>query len=145
MDFIDRLINALTETHPIHPMLVHFPIALTGAGALFILIAAWKKNSALEQAAFANITLAFLGALAAAFTGIRSNIETYEGAAPNAMWKITLATFLILISGATSYVRWRNPNLFESKSRLIYIAAHLISFGLALTLAFLGGVILYGF
>jgi len=145
MEIINQVIHALTETHPIHPMLVHFPIALTGAGALFILIAAWRKNNTLEVAAFANITLAFFGALAAAFTGIRSNIETYDGTAPNAMAKITLALILILITGATAYSRWRNPKLFESPARPIYISAYVISFAIVLVLAFLGGVILYGY
>jgi uncharacterized membrane protein len=145
MEFIDQIVHALTETHPIHPMFVHFPIALTGAGALFILIAAWKKNNVLEVAAFANMTLAFFGALVAAFTGIRSNIETYDGLAPNAMTKITLASILILITGATAYARLRNPKVFESSYRLIYISAYLISFIIVLVLAFLGGVILYGF
>jgi uncharacterized membrane protein len=145
MELINKVIHALTVTHPIHPMLVHFPIALTGAGAFFILIAVWKKNYALEIAAYANITLAFFGALAAAFTGIRSNIESYGGEAPNASLKITLASVLILITGITAYLRWRNPKLFESPAKAIYISAYLISFAIALVLAFLGGVILYGY
>ena len=145
MEIINRIIHALTQTHPIHPMLVHFPIALTGAAALFILIAAWKKNASLEQAAFANMVLAFFGAIAAALTGIRSNIVDYDGAAPNAMLKIALGTLLILITGITTLSRWRNPNLFASSARLIYISAYLISFALVLALAFLGGVILYGY
>ena len=145
MEFINRLIHTLTEVHPLHPMLVHFPIALTGAGALFILIAAWRKNDSLEQAAFANIVLAFLGALAAVFTGISSNIQNYDGEAPNAPVKITLATILIIITGITIFARWRNPGLFESRARYLYIAAYFVSFAIVLVLAFLGGVILYGF
>lgn len=31
MDFFTRLIHALTQVHPLHPMIVHFPIANTGA------------------------------------------------------------------------------------------------------------------
>ena len=145
MEFINRLIHTLTEVHPLHPMLVHFPIALTGAAALFILIAAWKKNNTLEQAAFANIMLAFLGALAAAFTGVRSNIQNYDGAAPNAMVKITLATIFLIITGITIVARWRNPGLLDGRAKSLYISSYLISFGIVLVLAFLGGVILYGF
>ncbi|MEW6405024.1 MAG: DUF2231 domain-containing protein [Chloroflexota bacterium] len=145
MEFINRLIHTLTEVHPLHPMLVHFPIALTGAGALFILIAAWRKNNTMEQAAFANIILAFLGAIAAAATGILSNLENYDGAAPNAMVKISLATLFLIITGTTIFARWRNPGLLQGSTKILYISAYLISFAIVLVLAFLGGVILYGF
>ena len=48
MDFFSRLITALTVTHPLHPMIVHFPIALTGAAAFFILLALWRRSPVLE-------------------------------------------------------------------------------------------------
>ena len=145
MELIQRIIHALTQLHPLHPMLVHFPIALTGAGALFILLAVWKKNSALEQAAFANIVLASFGTVAAGITGMMDNIKNYDGAAPNVMWKMLLATTLLLVTAWTSIARWRNPNLFESRAKPFYVTAYFVSFLLAITLAFLGGIILYGF
>jgi len=145
MEFINRVIHALTELHPTHPMLVHFPIALSGAAFLFILLAAWRNNSALEQAAFANIVLACLGTIAAGITGVMDNVKNYEGAAPNAGTKIILATTLFLLTAGISIVRFRNPNLFQQGNRFLYIASYGISFAIALTLAFLGGVILYGF
>lgn len=145
MNFFERVIRALTETHPIHPMLVHFPIALTGAAAFFILLAIWRRNKALEQIAFANIVLAAFGTIAAGVTGMMSNANTYDSAAPNAMLKMILASLLFLITAATSLARWHNPDLFETHAKPIYAAAYFISFALALTLAFLGGIILYGF
>ena len=145
MEFINRVIHALTEVHPTHPMFVHFPIALSGAAFLFILLAVWRKSSSLEQAAFANIVLAFLGTIAAAATGIMDNAKNYEGAAPNAGTKIILATTLFLLTGGISLVRFRNPNLFQQGNRFLYVASYGLSFAIALVLAFLGGVILYGF
>jgi uncharacterized membrane protein len=145
MEFINRVIHALTEVHPTHPMVVHFPIALSGAAFLFILLAAWRRNSSLEQAAFANIVLAFLGTIAAAVTGIMDNAKNYEGAAPNAGTKIILAITLFLLTGAISLFRFRNPNLFQQGNRFLYVASYGLSFAIALVLAFLGGVILYGF
>jgi len=145
MEFINRVIHALTELHPTHPMLVHFPIALTGAAFLFVLLAAWRNNSSLEQAAFANIVLAFLGTIAAGVTGIRDNVNNYEGAAPNAGMKIILATILFLLTAGISLVRYRNPDLFQQGNRFLYVASYGVSFAIALVLAFLGGVILYGF
>ena len=61
MDFLDRLITALTETHPIHPMVVHFPIALSGAAALFILIALIKKDESFEKIAYAVRDVSLIG------------------------------------------------------------------------------------
>ena len=145
MEFINRVIHALTELHPTHPMLVHFPIALSGAAFLFILLAAWRNSSSLEQAAFANIVLASLGTVAAGITGYLDNIKNYLGDAPNASTKIILAISLFLLTAGISIVRFRNPNLFQQGNRFLYVAAYGVSFAIALVLAFLGGVILYGF
>lgn len=145
MEFINRVIHALTELHPTHPMLVHFPIALTGAAFLFILLAYWRNSPALEQTAFANIVLASLGTVAAGVTGIIDNVKNYVGDAPNASTKIVLATTLLILTAGISIVRYRNPDLFQKANRFLYIASYGVSFAIALVLAFLGGVILYGF
>jgi uncharacterized membrane protein len=126
-------------------MLVHFPIALSGAAFLFILLAYWRKSASLEQAAFANIVLATLGTIAAGVTGIMDNINNYVGEAPNAGAKIVLAALLLILTGGISLARYRNPGLFQKANPFLYAASYGVSFGIALVLAFLGGVILYGF
>jgi uncharacterized membrane protein len=145
MDFIDRFITAITQTHPLHPMIVHFPIALSGAAFLFVLVAVWKKNDLFEKMAFANIVLTVFGSIAAGLTGLYDNQVNYLGDAANANVKIILATALLIVSGATAIVRWRQPDVFNSSGRAVYIGGYVISFVLTLILAFLGGVILYGF
>jgi len=144
MDLINRIIHAITQVHPLHPMLVHFPIALTGAALFFILLALWKNKEFFEQAAFANIALATVSTLAAGATGLYDNQVNYVGEAPNAGLKITLAIVLFLVTSTTAITRWKKPDLIK-KSKGLYVAAYFVSFGLALVLAFLGGVILYGF
>ena len=144
MDFINRIIHAITQTHPLHPMVVHFPIALTGAASFFILLALWKNKEFFERAAFANIALATVSTVVAGITGMYDNQVNYEGDAPNAGLKMILATVLLLVTTVTAIARWRNPDLFD-KSKVLYVAAYFVSFSLALVLAFLGGVILYGF
>lgn len=145
MDFINRVINALTQLHPTHPMFVHFPIALTGAAFLFILLAYWRKNTSLEQTAFANMVLAAITTVVAGVTGYLDNIKNYVGEAPNAGTKIILATVLFFLTSGISIFRFRNPQLFHTGNSILYIASYGISFAIALVLAFLGGVILYGF
>ena len=146
MIFIDRLINALFNLHPLHTMVVHFPIALTGAALFFILLAILKKSSNLEKVAFADLALATLSVIAAGLTGMRDNINIYSGDAPNANVKIILAIALLIILGLTSIWRWKRPEIFTGRAtRWIYICAYVVSFFLASVLGFLGGVIVYGF
>jgi len=145
MDLINRIVHALTELHPTHPMFVHFPIALTGAAFLFILLAYWRKNPSLEQTAFANIVLASLGTIVAGITGYLDNLKNYVGEAPNANAKIVLAITLFILTAGISLVRFRNPDLFRKANPILYMASYGLCFGIALVLAFLGGVILYGF
>jgi len=145
MEFINRLIHTLTEVHPTHPMFVHFPIALTGAAFFFILLAYWRNNAALEQTAFANIVLAAVSTIVAGVTGYLDNLKNYVGEAPNANAKIVLAIALFLLTTGLSIVRLRNPQMFQKTNPLLYMASYGLSFAIALVLAFLGGVILYGF
>lgn len=145
MDFFNRLIVAVTELHPTHPMFVHFPIALTAAAFFFILLAAWRNNPALEFTAFANMALASISTVVAGFTGAMDNLKNYDGDAPNASVKMLLAILLFLLTTGLSLARHRNPQLFQQSNRLLYVGAYGLSFVIALVLAFLGGVILYGF
>jgi uncharacterized membrane protein len=144
MTFILRVIHAL-KTQPPHPLFVHFPIALTGAALFFILLALWKKREILEKIAFANISLAAVSTIVTPIVGFRDNIFFYHGGAPNYIVKIILASCLFLITTATAIIRWRNPRLFESRGKAIYVASYFVCFALAAVLGFLGAVIVYGF
>jgi uncharacterized membrane protein len=144
MNLILTFLQTLAK-HPIHPMVVHFPIGLTGAAAFFILLALWKKNKILEQIAFADIALASVSTLVAGITGMRDNIANFNGAAPNVGWKIALAIILLVVTALTSYFRWKDDKLFEKPStRALYVAAYFVSFALAAMLGFLGGIIVFG-
>jgi uncharacterized membrane protein len=146
MDFILRIYHDLTHVHPPHPMVVHFPIALTGAALFFILLALWRRSHICEQIAFADLALATVCAIPAAAFGIRDNIILFGGKAPNHDAKIILAIIFFLISTVTIGVRWKRKIMFQDKaSQLFYAAACFICFALVAVLAFLGGVITYGF
>jgi uncharacterized membrane protein len=145
MDLIQRIIHAITQLHPPHPMTVHFPIGLTGAALFFILLAIWRRSEILEKVAFANISLATVSTVVAAILGIRDNLALYNNLAPNHVAKIILAISLFLVTTATALARWRNPDLFHARTaRAFYFLAYFVSFGIAIVLGFLGGVIVYG-
>jgi uncharacterized membrane protein len=142
---IQQVIHALTQVHPPHPIVVHFPIALTGAALFFILLALWRRDDILEKVAFANISLATASTIVAAILGIRDNLHYFNGAAPNHSTKIVLAIILFVVTTVTVLIRWRNPGLMNARyAKWIYVLAYLVSFALASILGFLGGVIVYG-
>ena len=145
-EFLSRLFTALTELHPLHSMLVHFPIAFTGAGLLFIILALWRRSEGLERAAFYNITLATITSVLAGFSGYRDYIVRYEGDAPLANIKIFLGISLFILTAIVAFSRWRQAEvLWKPTTMILYLLGFAGSFALAVTLAFLGGVILYGF
>ena len=145
MEFITRIINAIFEIHPLHSMTVHFPIALTGAALLFLVLALWRRNEALEQAAFYLIAMSAISTVIAAVTGYRDNIVRFEGEAPLVSAKIFLALTLFVLTVGITVSRWRDREiLWKPSTMVIYVVAFAGSFLLAATLGFLGGVILYG-
>lgn len=142
---INQIINAVVNIHPWHSMTVHFPIGLTGAAFLFILLARWRRNESLEHAAFFVITLAALSTIVAAITGIRDNQVRFEGTAPYVTVKIFLGSTLFLLTTIIAVTRWRRREvLWSPATTVLYLAGFAGSFLLAITLGFIGGVILYG-
>lgn len=141
INIIKTLLN-----HPIHPVLVHFPIGLTGGAVFFIVIALiWNRQKVLEKIAFANLALSVPAVIAAMTMGIADNINRYAGKAANHTYKIVFASILLVVVAATSYARWQNQNLFEQKNtKYLYVAAFFVAFIIALILGFLGGVIVFG-
>lgn len=145
MDLLGRVINALINVHPLHSMVVHFPIGLTGAALLFIVLALWWRNESLEKSAFFTITLAAISTVVAAITGIRDNLVRFDGDAPLANVKIFLGITLFVLTTITVLSRRRQPEILWTPSTMVlYLAAFFASFTLAVVLGFIGGVILYG-
>jgi uncharacterized membrane protein len=146
MDQFLQIIRSVFIVHPIHPLIVHFPIALTGAALFFMLLALWRRNDFLEKVAFANISLASVSTLAAGLAGLLDNARFFGGQAPNHIVKIILAITLLLVSSLTAILRWRKPNLFHAGAgKVFYVAAYFIGFALASVLGYLGGGIVYGY
>ena len=146
MDLIANIVHALTVTHPLHTLMVHFPIALTAVAALFIVLALWRRSEPLENAAFFNLALAAVSTIVAGITGYRDNVIRFNGAAPMVNLKIFMASSLLILTTVTCVVRWRQRQiLWTPTTMVLYLAAFGGCFALAATLGFIGGVIVYGF
>jgi uncharacterized membrane protein len=145
MALIQSIIHALLVVQPPHPIFVHFPIALISAAFFFLLLAFWRKSDILEKIAFANICLAAVSIIVAGFFGIRDNAVIFKGAAPNHIAKIAIASILFVLTSAIALLRWRNPELFHSRHKALYLIGHFVCFALVSVQGFLGGIIVYGF
>ncbi len=142
---INQIINAIVNIHPWHSMVVHFPIGLTGAALLFIVLARWRRNESLEHAAFFVIALAAASTIVAGATGIRDNLVRFDGNAPFVPVKIFLGITLFILTTSIAVTRWRRRELlWNPTTTMLYLAGFAGSFLLAITLGFIGGVILYG-
>ena len=142
---ISQIVNAVINVHPWHSMFVHFPIGLTGAAFLFILLARWRRNESLEHAAFFVIALAAASTIVAGLTGLRDDVVRFDGAAPFTPVKIFLGITLLILTTTLAVTRWRRREvLWKPTTTVLYLAGFAISFLLAITLGFIGGVILYG-
>jgi uncharacterized membrane protein len=106
---------SLLHHHP-HPLILHFPIALTGAALFFIILALIWRIEILEEIAFTNISLAAVSTIVAAIFGIRDNLSYYIGTASYYTTKIIFAIILFILITTLALVRWRNPNLFTNRS-----------------------------
>ncbi len=145
MDVIGQIINAILNVHPLHSPIVHFPIGLTGGALVFIVLARWRRNESMEHAAFYMIALAAISTIAAGVTGMRDNLVRFEGGAPLVLPKIVLAITLFILTTVTAVSRWRNREvLWSPRTTILYLGAFAGSFLIAVTLGFMGGVILYG-
>jgi uncharacterized membrane protein len=145
-EFISRLFTAIFENHPWHVPVTHFPIALTGAALLFLVLALWRRSEALERAAFYNMALAALMTIVASITGVRDNLVRFEGEAPYANIKVFLAITLLVLTVVLTVSRSRSAELlWKPTTMILYLLGFAASFFLAAVLGFLGGVILYGF
>lgn len=86
------------ETSHLHPMIVHFPIALLMVGFLFDAISLFSKKEIFSTAGLYLLILGTLGVVAAYFSGtfagggitetgsLKQALETHEGAAELALW-----------------------------------------------------------
>jgi hypothetical protein len=108
-------------------------------------VARWRRNESLEQAAFYVIALAAVSTIVAGVTGVRDNLVRFDGAAPFVPVKIFLGITLFVLTTVIAVTRWRKREvLWSPATTVLYLAGFAGSFLLAITLGFIGGMILYG-
>lgn len=134
---------------PLHPRLVHFPVALliTGSVAALLYLLGWRR-SWLPVVAWAAILVGWLSLFAAVLSGlIDQNRATLSPAAVQALnLHIAVGFGLIITYGLLLYERLRSPAALDSPSRRLWQLLLLV-LGIVMIVieGFLGGQLVYRF
>ncbi|MBI3812008.1 MAG: DUF2231 domain-containing protein [Nitrospirae bacterium] len=131
--------------HPLHPMVVHFPIALLSTAVIFEILGFLKQRESFRQFGFWLLAIGLTAGIVAAGFGFWGEGAAKAGGVPEAAIDrhesfaiATLITFgLLLIYRRWARDRW-TPGL-----RAIYISAALAGFVLLGTTGFFGGELVF--
>lgn len=139
-----RLVSMILARHP-HPVSVHFPIALSLAGALFALLGVVLSSETLETAGFYNLVFGAVMSPPAIGAGLLSWWYNYGGAwTPIFRKKIVLSVLYLIVAGAAIAVRLL---LAGTQGAIpwdwVYVALAAALPPVAMSLGFLGGKITF--
>lgn len=130
--------------HPLHPMTVHFPIALYLLGTLLTLIYLIHGQAEVERFAYWSFLLSELAAIVASFVGLidQSRLELADPRRANINTHITFGVALLIINGVLIYMRFRWEDVLV-RYRWVYLGLMILGVGLVLITAWLGGELVY--
>jgi uncharacterized membrane protein len=128
--------------HPIHPMLIVFPLALLSVGVLFDALYLATRTDELARFAFYAITVGLVGGLAAALFGLIDWMAVPAGTRAKRIGAFhgvgnVVVVLLFVVSWAT-----RLGDLEYAPSMLPFVLG-LIGLGIALVTAWLGAELVY--
>jgi uncharacterized membrane protein len=133
---------ALLAGHAQHPVIIHFPIALFIASAVFELLAVWRKQPLFASVAYYNLLGAALTLPLAIATGLGAWQWQLEGATlkGNLMLHLICALSSASLIFFLSWMRWR----FRAKGispGLAYFAVTFLTLMMITLTGHLGGIL----
>ncbi|RME74124.1 MAG: DUF2231 domain-containing protein [Chloroflexi bacterium] len=130
--------------HPLHPMTVHFPIALFLLGVLLTLVYLRRGQPEYDRFAFLSLMLSELAALVASLTGLLDqNLLAFDDPRRQAVNPhITAAVALLVVNGLLVYMRLKWPDVLVRR-RAAYLGLMAAGTAVLLATAWLGGELVY--
>jgi uncharacterized membrane protein len=128
--------------HPIHPMLVVFPLGLLGISVLFDLLYLFTRNEFFPVVSYWNIAAGVIAGLAAALFGLLDwlNIPGGTRAKTVGLWHAFGNVVLVLLFALAWFLRRDAPNFAPGTLPLVF---ELTGAGLSLLTGWLGGEMVY--
>ena len=130
--------------HPIHPMLIPFPIALWIFSLVADLIFLWRGNPAWEWVAFYTLAGGIVGALLAAVFGIIDYFGIKNRKASSiAAWHARINVLALLIFAGSFYLRTTGGAGLVNRSLTIPVALSVVGVILITISGWLGGELVF--
>lgn len=107
----------------LHPMVVHFPIALYLLGGLFTLGYLWRRTPDFERFAYWTFLLAWISVAAAVLAGLidQGPLDPNDPRRGTLNNHITAGLALLVVNGLVVYYRFRWPDVLATSRRWQYL------------------------
>lgn len=130
--------------HPLHPMTVHFPIALYLLGVLLTLAYLWQGSPDYERFAYWSFILSGLAVVVSSLVGLmdQSQLDLADTRRNQVNNHITAGVSLLVINGLLVYMRFRWANVLLTRRR-VYLGLMVLGVIAVLTTAWLGAELVY--
>lgn len=130
--------------HPIHPMLIPFPIALWVFSLIADLIYIWRDDPAWGWIAFYSLAGGILGALAAAVFGIIDYFSIRDKRVSKiAAWHARFNVLALLLFAASFYLRTRGGAALVGGNPTIPLVLSITGVASVTVSGWLGGELVY--
>jgi len=130
---------------PIHPLFVHFPIALYFLGVLLTAGYLWRNNADYERFAYWVFFLSWIAAIAASLIGLIDKGQlAFDDPRQSAINQhITPAIVFLVLNGLLLYMRFRWEDVLSSGRKWQYLGLMLLGLAAIVFTGFQGGVLVY--
>src|SRR3990172_9561222 len=131
--------------HPIHPLTVHFPIALLFTSVFFDLLGIITENKNFRQTGFWLLILGLMGGIVAAIFGFWVEEAVEAAGVPEHAVDLheTFAVITLIVFGVLLVFRWWVKNRWSARDRVIYLCTAMLGLLLLGTTGFYGGELVY--
>ena len=130
--------------HPIHPMLIPFPIALWVFSLVADLIYLWRSNPVWEWVAFYTLAGGIVGAVLAAVFGIIDYFSIKDRKVSSiAAWHARINVLALLVFAASFYLRTTNGARMVDDSLTTPVGLSVVGVILIMISGWLGGELVF--